>query len=65
MSCGVGHRRGLDLMLLDAVAVVQAAGYSSNLTSSLGKSICLGCSPKKIKINKFLKKHCADLRENN
>ena len=32
-----------------AVAVVQASGYSSNLTPSLGTSICCGCSPKKTK----------------
>ena len=30
-----------------AVAVVQASSCSSNLTPSLGTSICHGCSPKK------------------
>ena len=30
-----------------AVAVVKASGYSSDLTPSLGTSICQGCSPKK------------------
>ena len=30
-----------------AVAVVQAGGYSSNWTPSLGTSICCGCDPKK------------------
>ena len=29
-----------------AVAVVQASGYSSDLTPSLGTSICCRCSPK-------------------
>ena len=32
-----------------AVAVPQASGYSSDLTSSLGTSICCWCSPKKTK----------------
>ena len=31
-----------------AVAVMQAGGYSSDLTSSLGTSICRQCGPKKI-----------------
>ena len=35
-----------------AVAVVQAGNYSSDLTPSLGTSICLGCSPKKTKKKK-------------
>ena len=30
-----------------AVAVEEANGYSCNLTSSLGTSICHGCGPKK------------------
>ena len=30
-----------------AVAVVQASSYSSDLTPSLGTSICHGCGPKK------------------
>ena len=29
-----------------AVAVAQASGYSSDLTPSLGTSVCRGCSPK-------------------
>ena len=29
-----------------AVAVMEASGYSSDLTPSLGTSICLGCGPK-------------------
>ena len=32
-----------------AVAVVQASGYSSDSTPSLGTSICHRCGPKKIK----------------
>ena len=32
----------------DVVAVAQASGYSFNSTTSLGTSICHGCSPKKI-----------------
>ena len=36
MSCGVGHRRGLDG---GVVAVVEASSYSSDLTPSLGLSI--------------------------
>ena len=51
MSCGTGLRSGT------AVAVAEASGYSSNLTSSLGNSIYCRCSPKKtknkIKINKI------------
>ena len=35
-----------------AVAVVQASGYSSSWTPSLGISICRGCSPKKTKRQK-------------
>ena len=30
-----------------AVAVMQASGYSSDLTTSLGNSICCGFGPKK------------------
>ena len=37
-----------------AVAVVEAGGYSSEWTPSLGASICWGCSPK---TNKQTKKH--------
>ena len=32
-----------------AVAVVQASGYSSNLTPNLETSMCCRCSPKRIK----------------
>ena len=35
-----------------AVAVVQAGGYSSDSTPSLGTSICCKCGPKKIKKKK-------------
>ena len=35
-----------------AVAVVQAGSFSSNLTLSLGTSICHGCGPKKQKKKK-------------
>ena len=35
-----------------AVAVVKASGYSSDSTSSLGTSICQGCSAKKTKKKK-------------
>ena len=33
-----------------AVAVVQDGSYSSDLTPSLGASICFGCNPKKTKM---------------
>ena len=39
-----------------AVAVVQAGGYSSDLTPSLGTSICHGYCPKKTKKRKKKKK---------
>ena len=35
-----------------AVALVQAGSYSSDLTLSLGTSICCGCGPKKKKKKK-------------
>ena len=35
-----------------AVAVAWAGGYSSDWTSTLGTSICLGCGPKKTKKKK-------------
>ena len=39
-----------------AVAVAAAGGYSSNLTPSLGTSMCHKCSPKKDKRqNKYIK----------
>ena len=37
-----------------AVALVQAGSHSSDLTPSLGTSICCGCSPKKTKDKKIL-----------
>ena len=37
-----------------AVAVAYASSYSSNLTPSLGTSICQGCSPKKTPPKKVL-----------
>ena len=40
-----------------AVAVVQAGSCSSNLTPSLGTSICLMCGPKKKKINPHRHRH--------
>ena len=42
--CGVGHRCSLDPVLL--------GDYSSDLTPSLGTSICHGCGPKKTKDKK-------------
>ena len=36
-----------------AVAVVQASGYSSDLTPGLGASMCCGCGPKKTKKKKI------------
>ena len=39
-----------------AVAMVQARSWSSDSTSSLGTSICCGCSPKKQKQKKKIKK---------
>ena len=38
-----------------AVAAGQAGGYSSNLTPSLGTSICCGCTLQKTKTNKQTK----------
>ena len=43
LSCGVGHRCGLDLVLLWRT---KASSYSSNLTPSLGISVCHKCGPK-------------------
>ena len=72
MSCGVGHGRCSDLGTsicgrcdpkiqkkgggLQAVAVVQAGSYSSNLTPGLGTSICCGCGPKRTKDKKKKRK---------
>ena len=47
MSYSVGHRCSSDLGV--AVAVVWASGYSSNLTPSLGISICCMCGLKSLK----------------
>ena len=47
MSYGVGHRRGLDPVLLWLWC--KPRGYSSHLTPSLGTSICCRCGPIKIK----------------
>ena len=48
MSCGVGHSRGSGPGLL-LLCSNQASSYSSDLTPSLGTSICRGCGPKKTK----------------
>ena len=40
MSCGVGRR--LSLRSRIAVALVEAGGYSSDWTPSLGTSMCYG-----------------------
>ena len=45
MSCNVGRRCGSDPALL----WLWCSSYSSDLTPSLGTSICLRCSPKKTK----------------
>ena len=50
MSCDVGHRCSLDLTWL---WVVQASSQSSNLTPSLGTSICPRYGPKKQKEKKI------------
>ena len=47
MSCGVGPQTQLGSGV--AMAVAQASDYSSDLTPSLGTSICHGGGPKKIK----------------
>ena len=49
MSCGIGHRHGLDLALL----CCGIGGNSSDSTPSLGTSICLRCGPKKVKDKKI------------
>ena len=45
MSYGIGNRLGLDPPF--ALAVVQAGSCRSDLTPSLGTSLCCGRSPKK------------------
>ena len=47
MSCGVGHRCGLDLAWL--WLWLWAGSCSSDLTPRLGTSICCWCGPKKKK----------------
>ena len=51
MSCGVGCRPGWDLVWL---WLWQASSYSSDLTPSLGTSICCKCGPQKPKKKKEL-----------
>ena len=49
MSCGIGHRCGLDLVLLwlwHSTAAAVASSCSSEMTPSLGTFICLCCSLK-------------------
>ena len=50
VSCGVVCRRGLDLALLWLWC--RPAATSSDLTPSLGTSICRGCGPKRTKDKK-------------
>ena len=54
MNCGVGHRHSMHPGV--AVAVVYAGSNSSDLTPSLGTSICYGHGPKKAK-----KKECINI----
>ena len=51
-SCGVGWQMQLKSCVAAATAVAKASGYSSDLTPSLGTSICQGCGPKKQKKKK-------------
>ena len=51
MSYGVGLRCALDGSRI-AGAAVKAGSYSSDLTPSLGTSICYRCVPKKTKEKK-------------
>jgi len=44
------------MQLGSGIAVAVVSGYSSDLTPSLGNSICLGHSPKKTKKKKKKKK---------
>ena len=44
---------GSHIALAVAIAVAVAGSYSSNLTPSLGISICHGCGPKKTKDKKL------------
>ena len=55
VSCPAGRRQGLGLALLWLYLRHRPAAYSSDLTPSLGTSICLGCAPKKTENKKFLK----------
>ena len=55
MSCGVGHRHGLDPVLLWLWR--RPSSCSSDLTPSLGTSLCCRCGPKKqnkTKITQYL-----------
>ena len=52
--CELWYRPQTRLGLAVAVAVAQAGGYSSDLTPSLGTSVCRGCGPKKTKAKKEL-----------
>ena len=52
--CELWYRLQMWLGSWVAMAVVQASSYSSNLTPSLGTSICRRCGPKKEKKNVFL-----------
>ena len=57
-ALSLAHRKSqMRLGFSMAVAVVQPSSYSSNLTPSLGTSICCGCSPKKTKRKKE-RKNC-------
>ena len=61
VSCGVGHRQGLDLGVAGAMAMVKAGSCSSNLTPSLRTSICRRHGPKKTKKKKERKKEKRNL----
>ena len=52
MSCDAGHRRGSDHI---AVLVAKAGSCNSNVTPSLGTSICHGVA---LKRQKKLKRQC-------
>ena len=65
VSCGVGRRHGLALVLLwpwlrsgVAVVLIQAGSFGSDWTPILGISICCGHSPKKRKKKKVQGPSC-------